>query len=102
MGDTGRVLERTWDPGRPLDLRATLQPLRRGTGDPAHRLDETGFWRACATPDGDGTLRLTAQGGRVHATAWGPGATWLLDRVPDLLGERDDWSGLDVSTVAVL
>lgn len=29
----------------------------------------------------------------VHATAWGPGADWTLDRLPALLGEDDDWSG---------
>lgn len=91
--------EREWTAGRPVDLRATLGPLRRGTGDPAHRLDPDGvFWWACATPDGEGTLalRLTAPG-VVSASAWGPGAGWLLDRVPALLGADDDWSGLDVA-----
>ncbi|MCW2530254.1 MAG: 3-methyladenine glycosylase, partial [Pseudonocardiales bacterium] len=33
----------------------------------------------------------------VHATALGPGADWLLDRVPTLLCVDDDWSTLDVS-----
>jgi 3-methyladenine DNA glycosylase/8-oxoguanine DNA glycosylase len=35
----------------------------------------------------------------VSATAWGPGADWLLERVPTLLGERDadDWAALDLS-----
>ncbi|HEV7203865.1 MAG TPA: hypothetical protein VGN18_04605 [Jatrophihabitans sp.] len=97
-------LERVWDAGRPVDLRATLGPLRRGTGDPAHRLDAAGrFWRACLTPDGAGTLALGVRGGSVvEAHAWGLGAAWLLDGLPELLGEGDDWSGLDVSSVPVL
>ena len=33
----------------------------------------------------------------VTARAWGPGAAWLLDRVPALLGDGDDWSALDLS-----
>jgi endonuclease III len=93
------VLERTWIPGRPVDLRATLGPLVRGAGDPAHRTGPDGtFWWACTTPDGPGTVALRVSAGVVRATAWGVGASWLLDRVPPLLGDGDDWSGLDVSS----
>ncbi|MGE7432538.1 DNA-3-methyladenine glycosylase family protein [Kitasatospora sp. NPDC001175] len=87
--------ERHWRPGYPLDLARTLIPLRRGPADPAYRTGGDGsIWRASRTPDGPGTLRLTARAGEVAAKAWGPGADWLLDRVPALLGAEDDPSGL--------
>ncbi|MGF1431328.1 DNA-3-methyladenine glycosylase family protein [Kitasatospora sp. LaBMicrA B282] len=87
--------ERLWLPGRPLDLHRTLAPLRRGPGDPACRVAGDGaFWRASRTPQGVGTLRVTARAGEVRAQAWGPGAGWLLDRLPLLLGAADDPSGL--------
>lgn len=93
----------SWDAGHRIDLRATLAPLRRGRDDPAHRWDAAGrFWRACLTPDGPGTLAVSATGSVVAAEAWGPGAAWLLDRVPVMLGRDDDWSGLDVSAHRVL
>jgi 3-methyladenine DNA glycosylase/8-oxoguanine DNA glycosylase len=96
-------MQRVWEAGRPVDLLATLGPLRRGTGDPAHQVDAAGrFWWAAATPDGAGTLRVQAIGARVSAEAWGAGADWLLDRLPVLLGANDDWSGVDVSSVPVL
>lgn len=99
MPSSERARERVWDAGRPVDVGATLGHLRRGTGDPAHLLDAAGvFWWACDTPDGAGTLRLRAAGGVVSARSWGPGAGWLLDRVPALLGAGDDWSSLDLST----
>lgn len=60
------------------------------------------FWWACDTPDGAGTLAVQAQHGEVDATAWGPGADWLLAGLPELLGERDDWTGLDCAAVPVL
>jgi 3-methyladenine DNA glycosylase/8-oxoguanine DNA glycosylase len=86
-----------------VDVRATLGSLRRGSGDPSHRVDADGrFWWACATPEGDGTLAVSAAGTVVRAEAWGAGADWLLERVPSLLGEADDWSTLDVSSVRVL
>ncbi|MGH8962425.1 MAG: DNA-3-methyladenine glycosylase family protein, partial [Jatrophihabitantaceae bacterium] len=70
-------------------------PLRRGTGDPAHRVDRDGtFWWACATPSGAGTLAVRAVPGGADARAWGDGAAWLLDRLPVLLGAGDDWTGL--------
>src|SRR4051812_8179101 len=101
MLDGVQAGERSWDAGRPVDLAATLGPLFRGTGDPAHRRDPDGrFWWAALTPDGPGALSLAAASPSVvQAQAWGPGTTWLLDRVPTLLGADDDWSGLDVSAV---
>ena len=86
--------ERVWDAQRPVDLRATLGPLVRGAGDPSHRFAADGFWWACGTPTGPGTLRLAAARGVVSAAAWGEGAQWLLDQVPALLGADDDWSAL--------
>ncbi|GAA1955694.1 DNA-3-methyladenine glycosylase family protein [Kitasatospora viridis] len=87
--------ERDWRPDHPLDLRRTLFPLRRGPADPACRLDRDGtVWRASRTPAGPGTLRIEAGGGAVRARAWGPGAEWLLERLPVLLGAADDPSGL--------
>ena len=83
---------REWSPGGPLDLHRTLAPLRRGAGDPAYRVDaDNGIWRGVRTPDGPGTLRLTLRRGTTKVTgqAWGPGAEWLLDRIPRLCGEDD-------------
>jgi 3-methyladenine DNA glycosylase/8-oxoguanine DNA glycosylase len=96
------VQQRTWDAARPVDLAATLGPLVRGPADPAHRFAADGFWWACTTPAGPGTLRLLARGSVVDAAAWGTGAAWLLDRVPDLLGAADDWAALDLSAHARL
>ncbi|MEU3355021.1 DNA-3-methyladenine glycosylase 2 family protein [Streptomyces sp. NPDC037389] len=84
---------RTWAPptGGPYDLGRTLGVLARGPGDPAYRVDADGaVWRASRTPEGPGTLRLTARAGEVRAEAWGPGAGRLLDGLPALLGAEDD------------
>ncbi|MEP6463499.1 MAG: DNA-3-methyladenine glycosylase 2 family protein [Frankiaceae bacterium] len=85
-------LRTVYRPARPLDLVATLGPLRRGTGDPCQRLAADGtLWRTFRTPAGPGTLALQrAAAGPVAATAWGAGAEWLLDALPDLLGAGDD------------
>ncbi|WP_030694359.1 DNA-3-methyladenine glycosylase [Streptomyces globisporus] len=74
-----------------LDLGLTLGPLRRGPADPTFRATPDGsVWRASRTPDGPGTLRVRIEEGRPGAEAWGPGAGWLLDRLPALLGAEDD------------
>ncbi len=92
-----------WAAARPVDLLGTLAPLRRGAGDPAHRVDPDGtFWWGCATPGGDGTLALRRHGSGVRAAAWGPGADWLLERVPALLGADDDWSLLELAAHPLL
>lgn len=88
--DAGRV--RTWVPDGPLDLGLVLGPLRRGPGDPTFRaMPDGSVWRASLTPAGPGTLRVAASGGgAVRGEAWGPGAEWLLEGLPGLLGARDD------------
>ncbi|MTD15279.1 DNA-3-methyladenine glycosylase 2 family protein [Nakamurella sp. YIM 132087] len=104
---TTTPLASIWRPGRPVDLHSTLGPLRRGAGDPALRLGHDEAWRVSTTPAGPATLHLRVRGGstdaaEVQATAWGPGAGWFLDQVPELLGEGDDWSELDVSSHLLL
>ena len=49
-------------------------------------------WRATRTPDGPATLCVEARpaDGLVVGTAWGPGASWVLDTMPSLLGAADD------------
>jgi 3-methyladenine DNA glycosylase/8-oxoguanine DNA glycosylase len=94
---------RTWSPdaevrwrsARPVDLVATLAPLRRGGFDPAHRVatGRTGarvVWRTTRTPDGPATYRLLQRGrSEVDCSAWGPGAAHVVRTLPDLLGEGD-------------
>jgi 3-methyladenine DNA glycosylase/8-oxoguanine DNA glycosylase len=76
-------------PPEPYDLRLSLEVLRRGPWDPAFRDGPDGaVWRATRTPLGPATLRLMP-GAPVRASAWGPGAEWVLDRLPELLGAQD-------------
>jgi len=79
-----------YEPAHPLDVRRTLAPLVRGRLDPTHAVDQRGIWRTAATPEGPGTLLIRPEGVGVDASAWGPGARWLVDGVPELLGARDD------------
>jgi 3-methyladenine DNA glycosylase/8-oxoguanine DNA glycosylase len=92
---TGAERVRQWRPTCPLDLPAVLGPLRRGAGDPTFRVDPHGtHWLAGNTPAGAGTLALhRSADGDVTASAWGPGAEWLLEGVPALLGALDDDTG---------
>jgi hypothetical protein len=81
-------------PSRPIDLRLTLGPLNRGRGDPSTRFDEGSFLRATRTPDGPASEAVSTVPGGVLVRAWGPGAAWLLDAAPALLGADDDPSVL--------
>src|SRR5215475_10201617 len=112
------ALTRHWQPAFPLDWSRTLAVHRRGRGDPAYHVDAYGAaWRTSLTPDGPATMRVHAvpaggagrgvpgggagdavAGGTderltVCASAWGPGAAWLLGTLPGLLGVADDPSG---------
>lgn len=87
----------TYAPANPVNLSLTLRPLMRGYLDPTMRTDPTGIWRTARTPFGAATMHLRLRQGAVDVVAWGPGAEWVIAGVPELLGEGDDWSGLDVS-----
>ncbi|MET9910123.1 DNA-3-methyladenine glycosylase 2 family protein [Streptomyces sp. NPDC006476] len=85
----GRV--RTVVPAGPLELGLVLGVLRRGPGDPTFRaMPDGSVWRASLTPGGPGTLRVSVSGGAVRGEAWGPGAEWLLEQLPELLGGADE------------
>lgn len=66
-----------------------MSAFRYGAGDLTTRLGAGEFWRATYTPDGPGTLHLAWRDGAMQPEAWGPGADWLLARVPALTGELD-------------
>jgi 3-methyladenine DNA glycosylase/8-oxoguanine DNA glycosylase len=77
----------------PLELRRTLLPVQRGTGDPTTRVGEREVWRATRTPDGPATLHLAIDGTRLLAEAWGPGAARALEDAPGWAGLLDDDRG---------
>src|SRR5437763_10188873 len=90
------ALTRQWQPPFPLDWSRTLAVHRRGRGDPAYLVDAYGAaWRTSLTPDGPATMRVHAVPGgeaerpAICASAWGPGARWLLASLPGLLGAAD-------------
>lgn len=90
--DPSPELVREYRPGHLLDLGATVASLCGGAGDPSWRREQDGtHWWCTQTPQGTGLLRLRARAalGLVEASAWGAGAQWLLDGVPDLLGHDD-------------
>ncbi len=93
-----RSVERIWRPGEPVPVHQILASLRRGGSDPCFRARPGApLWRATRTPDGAALLRLIDRpgSGEVEATAWGPGAGWVLEGVPELLGALDDPSGFE-------
>lgn len=81
-------------PGR-YDLRGTVGALRLGASDRTVLVGPDELWRATRTPDGPATgrYRATASTGEVSVEAWGPGAAWLLEHAPQLLGLDDDVRG---------
>jgi 3-methyladenine DNA glycosylase/8-oxoguanine DNA glycosylase len=76
----------------PVDLRRSLFPLIRGTGDPTTRVDGPTVWRAVRTEEGPATLRLTQiDRARVEVDAWGPGAERAMEvAAPGLAGALDE------------
>jgi len=73
-----------------FDLARTLAPVRHGPQDPSVRFGTNEVWRASWTPQGAGSLQIVQEPNRIRARAWGPGAAWLLDVTPGLLGHDDE------------
>lgn len=84
-------------PVEPVDALGNLRVLVRGQGDPTSLVEPDRFWQGCRTPQGIATMLVTQSRDGVRVRAWGPGAHWIIERAPELLGRGDDWSGLDVS-----
>lgn len=96
-------VETEYRPRHPLDLRRTVMYQRHGGGDPTMTLDGTVIWRASRTPDGVATLAMRGTvSGAIRAAAWGPGAAWAIAQLPALCGHRDDATGFDVGSHAML
>lgn len=87
------MLARTFTLTRPLDLRRTMLPLMRGTGDPTMLVGDREVWRATRTPDGPATLHLTLETDRLLAEAWGAGTDEALESAPGWAGLLDDDRG---------
>ena len=92
-------LSRAWLAPFPIDIRLVLGVHRRGPHDPAYRSDAVGaVWRTMLTPDGPATMRVRSAlrpgpagtGPLITTSAWGPGAEWLLARLPEQLGAGDE------------
>jgi 3-methyladenine DNA glycosylase/8-oxoguanine DNA glycosylase len=79
-----------------LDLLATLRPLVHSAQDPTIRLRRDGVVRCSLTPCGPGTVEVVRTDATTGtARAWGPGADWLLEQAPALLGTHDDRAGFE-------
>jgi 3-methyladenine DNA glycosylase/8-oxoguanine DNA glycosylase len=91
------MLATVYRPRHPLNLRQTLAPLSRGAMGPTHRWVGSALWRTTNTVDGPATLHLEQRGDQIHANAWGSGAEVAIAGVPELCGQGDDWSELDLS-----
>ncbi|MGW5314175.1 DNA-3-methyladenine glycosylase family protein [Nocardia thailandica] len=80
---------------RPFDVGLTVAPLRRGAGDPCHRVTPDGaHWHASRLSSGPVTFRLRRDGADgAEATAWGPGAEEFLDGLGHMLCLDEDLAG---------
>lgn len=88
------ALVRRWRPPHRTDVALVVAPLQRGSGDPTGTRAHGILWRAHRTPQGPVTLALRQRAdGEVEAAAEGPGAHWILDRLPGYLGADDDDAG---------
>ena len=80
----------SWALPFPLDLNLTLGLLRHGPSDPTIRFGMGEVWRAARTPQGPGSVRLRLRGPSLIADAWGPGASWMVEHTPPLVGFDDE------------
>ncbi|MDQ2961069.1 MAG: DNA-3-methyladenine glycosylase 2 family protein [Candidatus Dormibacteraeota bacterium] len=78
----------------PVDLVATMSPLRQGVADPTFRALDGTVWRAFRTTGGAATLELRIERDRLVTRAAGPGAVVALCLAPGLAGLNDDPTAL--------
>lgn len=76
--------------GHPALLGPLFNLHRRGAGDPTHRRVGDLWFRASRTPEGPVLVKLLGTGDGVSARAWGAGARWALEQLPQLVGAADE------------
>lgn len=87
----------------PLDVRATLAPLRSSKSDPCSALESNSYWKALNTPSGPATVAATVAGpDAVEFRAWGQGSQAALVDVHDWLGLNDPLETFDPSPSPVV
>jgi len=94
MADAAPITFR-WCPTFELDALATLAALWHGPTDPQMRFDGSVVARASRTPEGPASLRIEIKRDELVGQAWGPGAGWAIEALPDLVGARDDPTQLE-------
>jgi 3-methyladenine DNA glycosylase/8-oxoguanine DNA glycosylase len=102
VGPAATPLESDFRPRTPIDARRAVALQQRGAHDPAQTTVGGITWRVSRTPIGVATLALRFERERVRAAAWGPGASWAIDQLPDLCGAADDPDGFDPSRHPVI
>lgn len=78
-----------------IDVGLTVRPLSMLSGDPTIRVTRRQFTRATWTPDGPATIVVRWHGSVADAETHGPGAAWLMERAPGLIGCLDDASSFN-------
>lgn len=75
-------------PGTPLvDLRRVARDIYGTTRLGA---DQRNLWWAAHTPEGPGTLHVEQAAEALRFNAWGPGAGWMLEQAPKVVGLHDE------------
>lgn len=82
---------RSWRAPWPLLLQRSLAPVRRGRFDPCHvHVGDRVVWRTARPASGPVLARIEQLGGdEVRCEAWGEGADWFVEQLPQLLGADD-------------
>jgi 3-methyladenine DNA glycosylase/8-oxoguanine DNA glycosylase len=84
-----QTLRRRFEIAGPYALEPSLL-LGHGGRDPSRAQPGPGHLiRASRTPEGPVTVEIVHRGEQLDAEAWGPGARWLLDALPELFGLDD-------------
>jgi 3-methyladenine DNA glycosylase/8-oxoguanine DNA glycosylase len=85
--------QRVIDLDQPLDVRAAVQGLLRGGGDPTMRVAGGAMRRAAWMDSGASAIELRWTASSITAEGFGPGADEALERLPALVGLDDDPTG---------
>ncbi|MEU8813774.1 DNA-3-methyladenine glycosylase 2 family protein [Actinoplanes sp. NPDC048796] len=89
---TSEVTRRLTTPPR-YHFGASVRQLVVPKHDPCGHVTGDDLWLAARTPAGPATLHLCRDKSGMDATAYGPGAEWIIERADAIAGLRDDVEG---------